>query len=41
MARATMTITRKRRTIYVKGKYDKKGDQLRCPICGKYMAKKG
>lgn len=42
MARATMTVTKsKKRTIYTKGQYQKQSNQLHCPVCGKYMAKKG
>lgn len=39
MARATMKI--KRRTIYTKGQYEKQSGHVHCPVCGKYMAKKG
>lgn len=42
MARATMKITKNtKRTIYTKGQYEKHSNHVQCPVCGKYMAKKG
>lgn len=43
MAKATMSIKKKttKTTIYTKGQYQKQDNHLRCPVCGKYMAKKG
>lgn len=43
MARATMRINRTttKRTIYTKGQYKKHSNHVQCPVCGKYMAKKG
>ena len=38
MARATMRI---KKTIYTKGQYEKQSNHVQCPVCGKYMAKKG
>lgn len=39
MARATMRA--KKKTIYTKGQYEKQSNHVQCPVCGKYMAKKG
>lgn len=41
MARATMRVKKTKTTIYTKGQYQKQDNHLRCPVCGKYMAKKG
>lgn len=41
MARATMRIRKTKTTIYTKGQYEKHSNHVQCPVCGKYMAKKG
>lgn len=40
MARATMKV-RKTTKVYTKGQYEKQSNHVQCPVCGKYMAKKG